>query len=65
MLRRATTAADAALAGIYNHYVAHTIITFEAEPVSTADMAPRIASLARLQSESRRGLIRPEVDLAC
>ncbi len=43
MLRRATTADAAAIAGIYNHYVAHTIITFEEEPVSTADMAQRIA----------------------
>ena len=43
MLRRATTADAAALAGIYNHYVAHTIITFEEEPVSAADMAQRIS----------------------
>jgi phosphinothricin acetyltransferase len=42
MLRRATTADAAALAGIYNHYVAHTIITFEEEPVSAAGMAQRI-----------------------
>lgn len=42
MLRRATTADATALAGIYNHYVAHTIITFEEEPVSAAGMAQRI-----------------------
>lgn len=43
MLRRATIADAAAVAGIYNHYVAHTIITFEEEPVSASDMAQRIA----------------------
>ena len=42
MLRPATTADATALAGIYNHYVAHTIITFEEEPVSAPDMAHRI-----------------------
>ena len=42
MLRPATTADAAALAGIYNHYVANTIITFEEEPVSAPDMAQRI-----------------------
>ncbi len=42
MLRRATTADAAAQAGIYNHYVAHTIITFEEELVGTAAMAQRI-----------------------
>lgn len=42
MLRSATTADAAAIAGIYNHYVAHTIITFEEEPVSAPEMAQRI-----------------------
>lgn len=43
---RAATAADApALAAIYNHYVVHTIITFEEEPVPDAEMAQRIADV--------------------
>lgn len=42
MLRSATTADATAIAGIYNHYVAHTIITFEEEPVSAPEMAQRI-----------------------
>ncbi|MCC8363327.1 N-acetyltransferase family protein [Lysobacter sp. A6] len=32
----------AAIAAIYNHYVATTCITFETEPVSTVEMAGRI-----------------------
>ncbi|MBI2813072.1 MAG: N-acetyltransferase [Opitutae bacterium] len=43
MLRSATLTDDDALADIYNHYVAHTIITFEEEAVTAADMAARIA----------------------
>lgn len=43
MIRPATTADAAAIAGIYNHYVANTIITFEEEPVSAPDMAQRIS----------------------
>lgn len=42
MIRSATAADAAAIAAIYNHYVAHTIVTFEEEPVSAADMARRI-----------------------
>lgn len=42
MLRSATTADAAAIAGIYNHYVAHTIITFEEEPVGASEMAQRL-----------------------
>lgn len=42
-----TSAADAeAIAAIYNHYVHETIVTFEEEPVSAAEMASRIAELA-------------------
>jgi len=33
----------AAIAAIYNHYVATTWITFETEPVATTEMAARIA----------------------
>ncbi len=39
---RPATAGEA-LAGIYNHYVAETIVTFEEEPVSPSEMARRIA----------------------
>jgi L-amino acid N-acyltransferase YncA len=40
---RPATAADAeAVAGIYNHYVAHTIVTFEEEAVAAAEMARRM-----------------------
>lgn len=46
MIRPATTADAAAIAAIYNHYVANTIITFEEEPVSAADMAGRITEVA-------------------
>ena len=43
-LVRPATAADAeAIAHIYNHYVANTVITFEEEAVSVPDMAARIA----------------------
>ena len=43
--RDATTADGAALAGIYNHYILHTIVTFEEETVDGAEMARRIASV--------------------
>ena len=37
---------DAArIAEIYNHYVAHTIVTFEETPVSAAEMECRIAAV--------------------
>src|SRR5690554_5476399 len=40
---RAATPLDAEqIADIYNYYVAHTIITFEEEPVSLSDIAARI-----------------------
>lgn len=40
---RPATAADAAhVAGIYNHYVLHTAISFEEAPVSDDEMARRI-----------------------
>ena len=37
-----------AIAAIYNHYVRETIVTFEEEPVSAAEMASRIAEIATL-----------------
>ena len=45
MIRAATTADAAAIAAIYNHYVLHTIITFEEEAVGVADMAQRITEI--------------------
>ena len=42
---RAVTPADAsAIAGIYNHYIRHTTVTFEEADVSASDMAGRIAT---------------------
>jgi phosphinothricin acetyltransferase len=35
----------AAIAAIYNHYVEHTVITFEELPVDAADMAARITEV--------------------
>jgi L-amino acid N-acyltransferase YncA len=43
---RAALAADAeAVATIYNHYVTHTIVTFEEEEVSASEMSRRIAEV--------------------
>ena len=44
---RAATAADApALAEIYNHYVVHTVITFEEETISADEMLRRMDDVA-------------------
>jgi phosphinothricin acetyltransferase len=45
MLRPATLSDAAAIAGIYNHYVLHTIVTFEEEAVSETEMAQRITDV--------------------
>jgi L-amino acid N-acyltransferase YncA len=45
-IRPATPADGAALAAIYNPYVADTIITFEEEPVSAEEMAARVAKVS-------------------
>jgi len=42
MIRSATADDAAAIAGIYNHYVLHTCVTFEEEPVSPKQMRARI-----------------------
>jgi len=42
MIRSATPSDAPALASIYNHYVMKTIVTFEEEEVSAADMGARI-----------------------
>lgn len=40
---RAATPADASgIAAIYNHYITHTVVTFEDEPVSPAEIAERM-----------------------
>ena len=41
-IRAAATADAAGIAAVYNHYVAHTVVTFEEEAVSTTEMARRI-----------------------
>ncbi len=45
---RDATAADApAIADIYNHYVLHSVATFEVEPVPDDDMRARVAGIQR------------------
>src|SRR6185503_5309834 len=44
-VRAATTSDAAAIADLYNWYVANTVITFEVDPVSRDEMARRIASV--------------------
>lgn len=44
MIRDATVADAPAIAAIYNHYVEHTIITFETTAVADEDIAARIAA---------------------
>jgi L-amino acid N-acyltransferase YncA len=49
MIRSCTVADARAICAIYNPYVQETVITFEEEPVSTAEMARRIGDVkARL-----------------
>lgn len=60
---RPATLADAwSLAGIYNHYVRHTFVTFEEQPLSTKLMEARISavrghSLPWLVAENRDEVI--------
>ena len=44
-VRAAELSDSSAIAAIYNHYVANTIITFEEEPVEAADIARRIGNV--------------------
>jgi phosphinothricin acetyltransferase len=46
MIRACVAADAAAICAIYNPYVLETVITFEEEPVSTAEMARRIGEVA-------------------
>ena len=57
MIRDAVPADALRIAEIYNHYVLHTIVTFEEEPVAAEEMAARMetvraASLPWIVSES-------------
>lgn len=45
MIRNATLADCAAIAGIYNYYIRNTIVTFEEEPVSASEMEARVAGV--------------------
>lgn len=45
MIRSASPRDAAALAAIYNHYVAGTVISFETEPVSARAMAARVRAV--------------------
>lgn len=45
MIRAATTSDATAIVEIYNHYVLHTIITFEEEAVSVTEMTQRITEV--------------------
>lgn len=47
MIRPATPADAPAICGIYNHYVATTVISFEETPVAIAEMAKRIAEISQ------------------
>lgn len=44
-IRDASASDAAALAAIYNHYIDHTVVTFELVPVTAADMAARVAGI--------------------
>jgi phosphinothricin acetyltransferase len=61
-VRGATASDAAAIAGIYNHYVAATVVTFEEEPVPVAEIARRVeevrsASLPWLVAEADAGVV--------
>ena len=45
MIREASAADAAAIARIYNHYIANTVVTFEEEPVSADEIARRMAEV--------------------
>ena len=48
MIRPAGPADAQALADLYNHYVLHTVTTFETEPVDSTEMAARVAEVQRI-----------------
>lgn len=45
MIRAASISDGAAIARIYNHYILHTIVTFEEQTVSASEMADRIGMI--------------------
>ena len=45
MIRPATIEDAAQICDIYNHFVRETVVTFEEQPVSQAEMARRIAEI--------------------
>jgi phosphinothricin acetyltransferase len=45
MIRHATAADVPAICEIYNHHVLHTVVTFEEEPVSPAEMQQRLDTI--------------------
>jgi L-amino acid N-acyltransferase YncA len=45
MLRPATPSDAAAIAGIYNHYIMNTVVTFEEEAIDAAEMSGRMAEV--------------------
>lgn len=45
LIRPATQADAAAIAGIYNHYVRNTVVTFEEQEVSADEIASRVAGI--------------------
>jgi phosphinothricin acetyltransferase len=61
MIRPAITSDADAIAGIYNHYIENTIVTFEEESVSVLAMRGRIeevlSSLPWLVAEDERGVV--------
>ncbi len=46
MIRRVTPQDTAAITGIYNEYIAHTVISFETEPLSETEMQRRIGQIS-------------------
>ena len=44
-IRSATAADAAAIAEIYNHYITETVVTFEVEPLTVAEMSRRIEEI--------------------
>jgi L-amino acid N-acyltransferase YncA len=45
MIRAATESDAEAIAGIYNHYIKNTVVTFEEQPVSKSDFIERISKI--------------------
>ena len=45
MIRNAIPADSAALADIYNHYILHTVVTFEEDAITAGDMQNRLAAI--------------------